>query len=434
MGDRGIPEVSAANDRRVALANLGRRWRLLPASAIVLLAALPYLAFLRLPLLSDDYLQTELARRFISWPGLAELAADPLYRCRATSLFVTASLYHFFGLSPLAYNIASILLHAANCLLIFSFGRFPFVGWKLAWLTAAVFAVGERHHEAVVWHAALPELLVLFFLLLALRCWLSWLQEARPSSLLGTVVAFFAALASKESAAILPVVLASVTILLRAWSRRALVVLVALAAVSGAYFLAGFLQQDSNQHWRDGTFAPSPAFLITLAASLGRALWPWGGLSILLLALVKVRRKFMILTASLGLAALCLLPYSFLSYMPRVPSRHHYLASVCVAALIASTVLLLQRLRPSLRPILYLAALAFLGHNMTYLWVFKRKAFEERAQPLEELVTFAQATKAPKIRVSCFPYSIDEAYLVLRFRAGVSRPEPHEPAPTFCRE
>ena len=63
-----------------------RRRLLLILAALGLLAYLPALA---LPLLSDDYTQIWLGRRYGPVSGWRDLALDALYRCRATSILLT---------------------------------------------------------------------------------------------------------------------------------------------------------------------------------------------------------------------------------------------------------------------------------------------------------------------------------------------------------
>src|SRR5215510_6132736 len=131
------------------------------AFLIVLLSVAIYLPFLTLPLLPDDYLQVMLARKYGPVSGWGALAEDPLYRSRATSLILTYWTDAVFGFSRLAFGISSILLHAMNALLVYALGAARRIGWRLSALTAVFFVLQERYYQAVIWYAALPELLVL---------------------------------------------------------------------------------------------------------------------------------------------------------------------------------------------------------------------------------------------------------------------------------
>src|SRR5688500_1636764 len=107
-----------------------------------------------------------------------------------------------------------------------------------------------------------------------------------------------------------------------------------------------------------------------------------------------------------------LLPYSFLTYMPRVPSRHTYLASVALAWLVAAAFLAV-RARWRNRPEVAVAvALVIVLQNYGYLWTRKQRQFAERAAPTRDLVEFSKRNPGP-IYVKCFPYGSEVAELAL---------------------
>src|SRR5262245_60231849 len=169
---------------------------------IVVLSCVLYLPFVRLPFFPDDYLQITLARKFGSIHQWRYLLQDPLFRNRATSLLLTYWTDSLFPLSEVACRISSILLHAANGLLVYALGKARSIGWRLSALTAIIFALQERHHEAIVWYAAVPELLVFMFGLITLLLWIRWLHvERRANCLFAAILTCFVlALLSKESA------------------------------------------------------------------------------------------------------------------------------------------------------------------------------------------------------------------------------------------
>lgn len=141
------------------------RFALLVAAAVATLCVLAYGRALSLPFIADDYLQIELGRQFAPPSGWSALALDPLYRCRATSMFVTYWLDSLFGPNPFYFNLASLFLHVLNSLLVFALGTWRMVGWKVSAIAACFFAICLRPSEAVIWFAAVPELLVFFFVL-----------------------------------------------------------------------------------------------------------------------------------------------------------------------------------------------------------------------------------------------------------------------------
>ena len=129
----------------------------------VVVAALSLLAYgrtLTLPFIADDYVQIELGRTFgpvADWP---KLAADALYRCRATSILLTYWFEQAAGIEPLNYKLLGLWVHILNSMLVFALGAWKPIGWHVSAVAAFLFAVNQRHSEAVIWFAALPELLV----------------------------------------------------------------------------------------------------------------------------------------------------------------------------------------------------------------------------------------------------------------------------------
>ncbi len=112
-----------------------------------------------------------------------------------------------------------------------------------------------------------------------------------------------------------------------------------------------------------------------------------------------------------------LLPYSFLSYMPYVPSRHLYWASAGLAFLVAGALTKLWSSGPQLRRVAVAAAAAILIQNCSYLWLKKYPQYERRAAPTERLLKFSQGVKG-RIIVKCFPYTAEVAVLALQVRTG----------------
>ncbi len=420
-----LPKLTGAGHSDPAdLSRLSSRTAALAALCVVFLSTLAYAPALNMPFISDDYLQIELARQYgpiSQWPGLAD---DALYRCRATSLLLTYWLDRAVGLVPFYYNLASLLLHIANALLVFALGSWRLVGWRVAALAACFFAVRQRHSEAVVWFAAIPELLVFFFVLAGFLCWIRWLDARPPAPLLyaGALASYGLGLLSKESA----VVLVPLCALAVCWHPgrplRKLRGLVPFAAIAAAYFYAAFAARATHLHFNDGTFSLDAPFVETLVRSLGRLLWVWGFVFTMLLLSRSGRqwRRFLPLAGAWML--LTLLPYSFLTYMPRVPSRHTYLASVGVALIVAVGLLALrQYARESNRLWLAPSVMAIIVfHQCGYLWFFKYAQYFERAQPTELLIHVAE-TESQEIRATCFPYSPTIADSALRLRVDAMR-------------
>ncbi|MGC8792058.1 MAG: hypothetical protein ACP5U2_01545, partial [Bryobacteraceae bacterium] len=144
-----------------------------------------------------------------------------------------------------------------------------------------------------------------------------------------------------------------------------------------------------------------------------------------------------LLVAAGAWIAITFLPYSFLTYMPHVPSRHTYLASVGLSWLVAAGFLAVRRPMARWRRWAPAAlAVIILVHNCGYLWTRKQRQYRERAAPTEALVEFARKTDRP-VEVRCFPYApiLAEWVLEMRLNRKAWRPEDAargvEPA-VFC--
>jgi hypothetical protein len=393
-----------------------------PALVFLCITALSLLAYWRmlsLPFISDDYVQIQLARDFGPVSGWPSLARDALYRCRATSMVLTYWLDSAFGLNPHWYNLTSLALHILNSALVLALGFWRPLGWRLAALAAGFFAVSERHSEAVVWFAAVPELLVFFFVMTSFLCWVGWLQSRTPSrALLGaSFVLYLLALLYKESAvAAVPLLALAVLAhpdrpLKKLWGAAP------FAMVAAGYFALAFLERRTHLHFNDGTFSLNAPFAEVLIRSAGGLMWIWGVVALFILGTRAARRWRPVIWVAAAWMVITLVPYSFLTYMPRVPSRHTYLASVGVACIVAGALLALQRLAAEWkRPWIVPAAMAAIVlHQCGVLGTKKHYQYAERAKPTEELVRIAGEASGA-IYASCFPYSAQVGELALQMR------------------
>src|SRR5258708_39177890 len=116
-------------------------------------------------------------------------------------------------MDPTGYHVVNLLLHiAASLLLWLILLRLQIPG---AYLAALLFAVHPVNVESVAWIAQLKNTLSLLFFLLSIWCYLKRDNNACNRWYWLSLFAFLAALLSKGSAAILPLVL-----LLIAWWQR----------------------------------------------------------------------------------------------------------------------------------------------------------------------------------------------------------------------
>jgi hypothetical protein len=378
---------------------------------------------LLLPFIGDDYVQIDLARRYGSSAGWLDLARDALYRCRATSILLTHWTELLFGVTPVAFKLSSLAIHVLNCLLVMGLGIWRPVGYRLSCGAALVFAFIERPHEAVIWYAALPELLVFTFSLLSFLAWVRWLQAPRPRPAWYTtsVLMFLLALVSKESAVCVTGLLILSVALEPARKRRHWYTIVPFVVLSLVYFASIYGARSEHLHFNDGTFNVRAPFWSTLISSVARLFWVWGMIGLAILALLsRLSKRFVLLIG--GWLVITLLPYCFLTYMPRVPSRHTYLASVALALVLSAAAVAMWRFARTrgagVRVAVAVCIAACFLQNTTYLWTRKYKQFQTRADVTQQILKKLSSDDG-LIRIECFPHHPSLALLTV----AIERPQ-----------
>lgn len=128
--------------------------------------------------------------------------------------------YAVWGLNAPGYHLTNLVLHAANVWL---------VGWLVrktdhsefaGVVAAALFALTPVHIEPVVWLAGRPDLLATFFSLLSLVAMQHFFSGSNRLLYAASVIAFGAAIFSKEAAAGIPLVLIGLNLLTEGWPGR----------------------------------------------------------------------------------------------------------------------------------------------------------------------------------------------------------------------
>jgi hypothetical protein len=392
---------------------------LLALAATAVLCLLAYSRALTLPLISDDYLQIQLGRDYGPMANWHNLAADALYRCRATSIVITYWTERLFGVSPLVLNVSSLSIHVLNTWLVLALGYWRVIGWRLSSVAACFFAVYQGHQEAVMWYAALPELLAFLFAVGSFLFWIAWMQASRAREICyaGAVLCYVLALLSKESGVVVAPLL-----LLAAWAERrpwreSLLRIVPFGALAVLNFAMIYLARSNHLHFHDGTFSIHGPFWVVVPVSVGRLLWVWGLFSLVALAWWRERRWMRILWIAAVWMVITLLPYSFLTYMPRVPSRHTYFASAGLALIVAAGILTFRE-RFQTRPwAVGVLTTILVAHQCLYIWIKKQGQFAVRAAPTERLLQLASSHHGP-LYVECFPYDSSLAKLAVKMYYG----------------
>ncbi len=402
---------------------------------------LAYLPALSQPLIEDDYGNILIAQRYGPVAGWHALALDAVFRLRTTTWLFMHGLNVLFGMRAAGYYAGMILLHIFNTWLVYLLGIWRQLGFALSVWAAGFFAVFEGHQEAVMWLSGSTEPLLLFFGLVSFLCWIQFLDRRRAAWYVVSIAAFCLALLSKESAVILLALLALPLALdqkLRsAWPW--LLPHAVLAALAVASVLSG---RSDSFRFQDGSFSLHAPFWLIWPLNFARLFWFWGLLSLVAILIWKPAGYRGILAIACSWAALSLIPYSFLTYSRRIPSRQLHLASVGLAIVVGFAMLQVYR-RYWFRHRAVVIALCGLivAENVIYLWTKKRSQFLERAAPTEQLLAIVRSTHGP-VYVRCFPRQRIIADAAVQLMLGVQPSDnllwtedearAHPGAVTFC--
>ncbi len=194
-----------------------RVYQLLVGIAL-LCAVILYVPTLGGGFLCDDYWYLEQARTitFTEHPGEA-LRKGNFYYFRPVPSLAWSSMYHLFSLHAPLYRAVSLLLHMLVVLAVAGLARRVLKSRAGGGAAALLFALCPLHPEAVAWVSANAGLMAALFATLALSGYLDW-RDDKARSLAPVLLLALAAMLSKESAYVLPL-LALATELLPGASR-----------------------------------------------------------------------------------------------------------------------------------------------------------------------------------------------------------------------
>ena len=112
-----------------------------------------------------------------------------------------------FGLAPAGHHLTSILLHAANVVLLFLFLSRATGALRRSAVVALLFALHPLHVESVVWVAERKDVLSTFFGFLTLYLYAGYAASRRPGTYLAALFFFTLGLLSKPMLVTLPLVM-----------------------------------------------------------------------------------------------------------------------------------------------------------------------------------------------------------------------------------
>lgn len=406
-------------------------------AALVLLA---YLPTIYRPLLEDDYPNILQAAKYGPVSGWSAMFHDPVFRVRATSWLFINPLSQLFGTNALGYYMALILLHIANSCLLYAMGVWRALGYELSAWAAAFFAVYEGHQEAVMWVSASNEMLMLCFGLASFVLWIRFVQGSGAVQYGASIIAFCLALLSKESAIVFaPLLVLPLAIDRKLWRYAAY--LLPYGALALAVALSIVRTRSYSFRFQDGSFSLHAPFWLIWPENIARLFWFWGLASLSAILIWRPRSYGRILAIAFAWIGIGLLPYSFLTYSTRIPSRQLYLASVGLAIIVGFALLTVWRRYAHAKSAIAIAlCMLVASENVIYLWTKKRTQFLERSAPTEQLISLARRTRGP-IYVQCFPRPPIVAESAVQFAAGrpasdliwnAADAAARHPAATFC--
>ena len=145
------------------------------------------------------------------WSHIVQLAATPVLGLSTPlpqiSYLVDQSIA---GMKPWIYHLINILWHTGMVLLVFRLFRELGIRRNAAFFAALIFAIHPQRVESVVWISERKDVMCGFFFILSCVCYMAYRRPRHPASAAyqwGSLAAMAAALASKPSAAALPLVL-----------------------------------------------------------------------------------------------------------------------------------------------------------------------------------------------------------------------------------
>ena len=370
---------------------------------LVILAAGAYLPALRLPFIEDDNHEIPLARDFAA-AGWTPLWYNSALRTHVTSMAVNAGLDRVFGFKPPPFYAVSILVHVLCVLLVYAACVWREVlDESTAFWAACFFAVYEGHQEAVMWISARTESTVFLFGMLAWVCWVKYLHGAGARWYSASIISFLLAALSKESFVIFPILMLLPLIWLpQGMSRKtALAAISPFFAITAAYLAWTWFGRIAQPDFSDNRFSLLAPWPLVLARSFWKLMFVWGIAALAILLWLGKRADRGRASLAIVWMLLGIFPYSFLTYMSQIASRHTYIASAGLAFLAGAAAARLSE--SNHRTLLRVVCAIFLIVNLEILWVKKMSQFRERAEPSELLKAAARQASGP-ISITCTPF------------------------------
>ncbi len=185
-------------------------------TAILLFTALIYLRAIQNGLTSFDddfYIVKNPFLRDFSFHGVVAIFSS-FYQSNYHPLTTLTYLieFHFFGLNPLPYHVANVVLHLICTLLVYKCCEKLSGSGLTAMVVSILFAIHPMHVESVAWVSERKDVLYAAFYLLSLNAYLQYIENGQTKKYILTLLFFIASLLSKAAAVTLPVLLIAVDV------------------------------------------------------------------------------------------------------------------------------------------------------------------------------------------------------------------------------
>ncbi|MGD0884282.1 MAG: tetratricopeptide repeat protein [Thermodesulfovibrionales bacterium] len=212
-GSRSTPEVPSSAKKHVSDLVPGFTWKHLLIVMIISVGA--YCSTLSMDFVWDDMYQiksndqikslSHIPSFFASdvWAGVKDLSSGYYRPLFTLSL---AADYSLWDERPVGYHLTNIALHSAVTAMVYLLSLCILRTVPPALFSAFIFAVHPVHAEAVAWISGRNEMLWSLFMLGSLFLYLLGRERQRMTYIAPSLVLFFLALLSKETAIILPLI------------------------------------------------------------------------------------------------------------------------------------------------------------------------------------------------------------------------------------
>jgi Tfp pilus assembly protein PilF len=183
--------------------------------AVGLAALVAYAATMSYGFVWDDRLLIEPSQALRSWQGLPQLLGSHFWAeaheisaywrpLTTLTFFLDAQVW---GLRPAGFHLTNVLLHVAVSLLVLVLARRLTGDLTAGAVAGSLFALHPVHVESVAFVSGRTDILATLFVLLALLAWDTWGRTGRRLAWAGALGSAAAALAAKEVAVVLPLLL-----------------------------------------------------------------------------------------------------------------------------------------------------------------------------------------------------------------------------------